>query len=68
MVQLELAGCNVSIDAMGRHVKIGKQIMEKGGEYVLAIKSNQGTLYQDVVDLFADELYKMFLNNVRSKA
>src|SRR5437588_70204 len=54
--QLELAGCIVSIDAMGCHAKIGKQIKEQDGEYVLALKANQGTLYQDVVDLFADAL------------
>ena len=49
--QLDLAGCIVSIDAMGCHAKIAKQIKEQDGEYVLALKANQGTLYQDVVDL-----------------
>ncbi len=49
--QLELAGCIVSIDAMGCHAKIAKQIKEQDGEYVLALKANQGNLYQDVVDL-----------------
>ncbi len=29
---------------------------EQDGEYVLALKANQGTLYQDMVDLFADAL------------
>src|SRR5437660_7759819 len=29
---------------------------EQDGEYVLALKANQGTLYQDVVDLSADAL------------
>jgi predicted transposase YbfD/YdcC len=52
--QLELAGCIVSIDAIGCLPKIAKQIKERDGEYVLALKDNQGTLYQDVVDLFAD--------------
>lgn len=52
--QLELAGCIVSIDAMGCLPKIAKQIKEQHGEYVLALKDNQGTMYQDVVDLFAD--------------
>ncbi len=52
--QLDVAGCIVSIDAMGCHAKIAKQIKEQDGEYVLALKGNQGTLYQDVVDLFAD--------------
>src|SRR5579859_7684905 len=54
--QLELAGCIVSIDAMGCHAKIARQIKQQEGEYVLALKDNQGTMYQDVVDLFADAL------------
>src|SRR5712692_10118210 len=52
--QLELAGCIVSIDAMGCLPKIARQIKEQDGEYVLALKANQDTMYQDVVDLFAD--------------
>jgi predicted transposase YbfD/YdcC len=52
--QLDLAGCIVSIDAMGCLPKIARQIKEQDGEYVLALKDNQGTMYQDVVDLFAD--------------
>ncbi len=52
--QLDLAGCIVSIDAMGCLPKIAQQIKEQDGEYVLALKDNQGTLYQDVVDLFTD--------------
>ncbi len=56
LAQLEMAGCIVSIDAMGCHAKIARQIKEQDGEYVLALKANQGTLYQDVVDLFADAL------------
>lgn len=51
---LELAGCIVSIDAMGSLPKIAKQIKEQDGEYVLALKANQGTMYQDVVDLFTE--------------
>jgi predicted transposase YbfD/YdcC len=54
--QLELAGCIVSIDAMGCLPKIARHIKEQDGEYVLALKANQGTMYQDVVDLFDDAL------------
>src|SRR5215467_4997885 len=56
MEQLEVAGCIVSVDAMGCLPKIAQQIKEKDGQYVLALKANQGTLYQEVVDLFADAL------------
>ena len=51
---LEVAGCIVSIDAMGCLPQIARQINEQDGEDVLALKATQGTLYQDVVDLFAD--------------
>lgn len=39
---------------MGCLPKIATQIKERDGEYVLALKANQGTMYQDVVDLFDD--------------
>ena len=41
---------------MGCMPKIARQIKEQDGEYVLALKANQGTMYQDVVDLFDDAL------------
>jgi predicted transposase YbfD/YdcC len=41
---------------MGCLPKIARQIKEQDGEYVLALKANQGTMYQDVVDLFDDAL------------
>jgi predicted transposase YbfD/YdcC len=46
--QLALAGCVVTIDAMGCQREIAQQILDQGGDYVLALKGNQGTLHQDV--------------------
>jgi predicted transposase YbfD/YdcC len=51
--QLALAGCIVTIDAMGCQREIAQQIVDQGGTYVLALKGNQGTLYQEVLDSFA---------------
>jgi predicted transposase YbfD/YdcC len=51
---LEVAGCIVTIDAMGCQTDIAEQIIERGAEYVLALKENQGHLYEDVEHLFAD--------------
>ena len=45
---LDLRGHIVTIDAMGTQRAIAKQIIEKGGDYVLALKGNQGTLNEDV--------------------
>lgn len=50
---LTIEGCIVTIDAMGTQRAIATHILDKGGDYVLALKENQGTLYQEVVELFA---------------
>lgn len=49
---LELKGCVVTIDAMGCQREIAKQITEKGGDYVLSLKGNQGSLHEAVKDFF----------------
>ena len=55
---LELNGCIVTIDAMGCQKEIAQGILDRGADYLLAVKENQGRLYQDVRDLFggAEEL------------
>ena len=45
---LELAGCVVTIDAMGTQTAIAEKISDNGGDYVLALKGNQSTLHDDV--------------------
>ena len=52
--QLALSGCIVTIDAMGCPTAIARQSVEQGGDYVLALKGNQGTLAEDVALLFSD--------------
>ena len=51
---LVLKGCIVTIDAMGCQSKIAKQIIEAGGDYVLALKGNQGILADEVEEAFID--------------
>jgi predicted transposase YbfD/YdcC len=51
---LEIAGCIVTLDAMGCQTEIAETILEQGGDYVFALKGNQGTLCEDVELLFAD--------------
>jgi len=51
---LVLEGCIVTIDAMGCHTKIAEQIIAAGGDYVLALKGNQGTLAEEVEEAFID--------------
>ena len=50
---LALEGCIVTIDAMGTQRAIAAQIIEQKGDYALALKDNQGNLYEDVKDTFA---------------
>lgn len=49
---LELSGCIVTIDALGCQTDVAEAIVQQGADYVLAVKANQGRLYQDVKDLF----------------
>jgi predicted transposase YbfD/YdcC len=49
---LNLEGCLVTIDAMGCQTEIAQQIVNQGGSYLLAVKENQGHLYQDIEFLF----------------
>lgn len=53
---LELKGCIVTIDAMGCQTKIAEQIVAQGGDYVLGLKGNQGTLHEEVEGFFATAL------------
>ena len=50
--QLALKGCIVTIDAMGTQTKIAEQILEQEGDYALALKDNQGNLYDEVKATF----------------
>ena len=45
---LDISGCIVTIDAMGCQTEIAEKIVEAGGDYVLALKKNQGHLYGDL--------------------
>lgn len=45
---LELAGCIVTIDAMGCQKKIAREIKEADADYVLALKGNHETVHQEV--------------------
>ena len=49
---LDIQGCIVTIDAMGTQKEIAEQIVEREADYVLSLKGNQGTIHQDVQQLF----------------
>ncbi|MCI0555468.1 MAG: ISAs1 family transposase [Anaerolineae bacterium] len=49
---LAIQGCLVSIDAIGCQTQIAQLIVDKQADYILAVKQNQPSLYEDVVELF----------------
>lgn len=49
---LDLQGHVVTIDAMGCQRAICHTILDKGGDYVIALKGNQGNLFDDVKAYF----------------
>ena len=60
LAALEISGCLVTIDAMGTQRKIAQQIVDQEGNYVLALKSNHPTLYEDVRTFFDEAQAKQF--------
>jgi predicted transposase YbfD/YdcC len=46
---LVLEGCIVTIDAMGCQTGIAKKIIEKGANYILAVKGNQCRLEEEIL-------------------
>ena len=49
---LDIRGCLVTIDAMGCQTKIAKKIVNKGGDYLLAVKGNQPRLFNKLNEIF----------------
>ena len=51
---VDIKGAIITIDAMGTQKAIAEQIIEGEADYVLALKGNQETLHQAVID-YIDE-------------
>jgi predicted transposase YbfD/YdcC len=49
---LDITGSIITIDAMGTQTEIAKNIIDKKGDYVLALKANHPTLYNQVQEWF----------------
>ena len=57
---LEMGGCIVTVDALGTQTEIAETIVEAGGDYLLAVKENQGHLFEDVQYLFEVDVVQEF--------
>ena len=53
---LDLSGCIVTIDAMGCQKEIVKLIAEQDADYIITLKKNQGSLYENVDQLFKEAI------------
>ena len=53
---VDIKGAIITIDAMGTQKAIAGQIVEGGADYVLALKGNQETLNQAVIDYIDEQL------------
>jgi predicted transposase YbfD/YdcC len=53
---LDIKGAVVTIDAAGCHRVIVERIREKGADYLIALKGNQGNLHDEVVNFFDQAL------------
>jgi predicted transposase YbfD/YdcC len=49
---LDISGCIVTIDAIGTQTEIAETIVAGGGDYLFAVKENQGHLFEDIQCLF----------------
>jgi len=57
---LDLEGCVVTIDAMGCQTEIARVITQAGADYVLALKGNHPTMYEDVITTFNEGMATHF--------
>jgi predicted transposase YbfD/YdcC len=52
LTMLDISGCIVTADALHCQKKTAQTIIERGGEYVLRVKDNQGNLSETLEELF----------------
>ena len=57
---VDIKGAIITIDAMGTQKAIVEQIIAQGANYVLALKGNQETLHQAVIDYIDQQLENDF--------
>lgn len=56
--KIQIKGQIITIDAMGTQTAIAEKIRKKRTDYVLALKRNQTSLYEDVQEYFSDEEFQ----------
>lgn len=64
---LNVSGAVVTIDAAGCQKNIAKQIVDRGGDYILALKGNQGSAYKTAQQWVHDKLENDFVGTQARK-
>jgi predicted transposase YbfD/YdcC len=54
LAELVLTGRLVTVDALLTQASLAQAILDRGGDYLMVVKQNQPTVYEDLVTLFAD--------------
>ena len=67
LMLLHLKGSIETIEAMGTQRNIAQAIVDKGADYVLALKGNQGNLCEAILTLFAQPLSSCFVAQSREE-
>ena len=57
---VDIKGAIITIDAMGTQKAIAEQIINGGADYVLALKGNQGTLHDTVIEYIEKQSHDDF--------
>lgn len=57
---LNIAGCLVTIAAIGCQRKIAQKIVDKSADYLLAVKGNQGKLEEAINDFYRPTMLQDF--------
>ena len=52
---LDINGCIITIDAIGCQTRIAADIVDKKGDYVLAVKDNQPNLHKEIINKFQSD-------------
>ena len=60
MKLMDIRGSVITADALNCQKEIASQIIEEGGDYILALKGNQQSLHEDVKLFFEDWISEGF--------
>lgn len=60
---VDIRGAIITIDAMGTQKAIASEIIDRGGDYVLALKGNHETLHQGAIDSIDEQMERGLKNS-----